>query len=68
MRSACHRCVFHRRQRLPLAALLLACVALACATKHTSANDALAAQMGEAARELLAQGELPRADVRRFRI
>jgi methyl-accepting chemotaxis protein len=38
------------------------------ATKHTSENDALAAQMGETARELLAQAELLRADVRRFRI
>jgi methyl-accepting chemotaxis protein len=36
------------------------------ATKHTSENDALAAQMGESARELLAQAELLRADVRRF--
>jgi methyl-accepting chemotaxis protein len=38
------------------------------AAKHTSENDSLAAEMGEAAHELLAQAELLRADVRRFRI
>jgi methyl-accepting chemotaxis protein len=38
------------------------------ATKHTSENEALAARMGATARELTAQAELLRADVRRFRI
>jgi methyl-accepting chemotaxis protein len=38
------------------------------ATKHTSENEALAGEMGKVARELLAQAEALRADVRRFRI
>jgi len=49
-------------------ACLEAAQSIESATKHTSENDALAAQMGETARELLAQAELLRADVRRFQI
>jgi methyl-accepting chemotaxis protein len=49
-------------------ACLEAAQSIESATKHTSENDALAAQMGEAARELLAQAELLREDVRRFQI
>ena len=49
-------------------ACLEAAQSIESATKHTSQNDALAAQMGETARELLAQAELLRADVRRFQI
>jgi methyl-accepting chemotaxis protein len=49
-------------------ACLEAAQSIESATRHTSENDALAAQMGQAARELLAQGELLRADVRRFQI
>jgi len=49
-------------------ACLDAAQSIQSATRHTSENDALAAQMREAARELLAQAELLRADVRRFQI
>lgn len=49
-------------------ACLEAAQSIESATKHTSENDALAAQMGEAASELLAQAELLRGDVRRFQI
>jgi methyl-accepting chemotaxis protein len=49
-------------------ACLEAAQSIESATKHTSENEALAAQMGETAHELLAQAELLRADVRRFQI
>jgi methyl-accepting chemotaxis protein len=49
-------------------ACLDAAESIASATKHTSENEALAAKMGETARELLAQADELRADVRRFRI
>jgi len=49
-------------------ACLEAAQSIESATKHTSENDTLAVQMGEAARGLLAQAELLRADVRRFQI